>query len=362
MINLAELSYYEQQKNKNTERLREILKELPPFCGEFFRSLAQKNTSAATRLAYAYDLRIFFNYALDAYDAFKGKTMKEVGVNLLDTVSPQDIDAFLEYITYYQKEYVNEDDIEYYKEYQNDEKGKARKLAALRSMYKYFLKREKIITNPAALIDTPKIHDKAIIRLDANETADLLDEVEFGQNLTRNEKNYREINKKRDLAIITTLAGTGMRVSECVGINISDVDFKNNGVKVTRKGGNQSILYFGDEVAAALKDYMEERKDKDAKPGHEDALFLSLQGRRITVRAVQLMVKKYSQLSVKLKHITPHKLRSTYGTSLYQETGDIYLVADVLGHADVNTTKKHYAEIEDGHRKSAAKYIKLRKD
>ena len=99
-----------------------------------------------------------------------------------------------------------------------------------------------------------------------------------------------------------------------------------------------------------------------AKEGSENALFLSLQGKRIGVRAVQNLVAKYSKTSVKLKHITPHKLRSTYGTSLYQETGDIYLVADVLGHADVNTTKKHYAEIETGHRRSAAKYIKLRKD
>jgi len=358
---MAETSYYEQQKNANTEKLREVMKELPPFCSELFRSMAQKSTSAATRLAYAYDLRIFFDYAIEAYDSFKGKNIKEITVDMLDTINAQDIDAFLEYVTYYQREY-SDSNKDILKEYKNDEKGKARKLAAIRSMYKYFLKREKIITNPAALIDTPKIHDKAIIRLDANETADLLDEVEYGQNLTKTEKSFHEKTKKRDLAIITTLVGTGMRVSECVGINISDVDFKNNGVKVTRKGGNQTILYFGDEVADALKEYLEERKEKAVQTGHEDALFLSLQGKRITVRAVQKMVKKYSQISVKLKNITPHKLRSTYGTSLYHETGDIYLVADVLGHRDVNTTKKHYAEIEDSHRRSAAKFIKLRKD
>ena len=229
-------------------------------------------------------------------------------------------------------------------------------------MYRYFLKREKIISNPSALIDTPKIHDKAIVRLDANETADLLDEVEFGENLTDTEKRYHNKTKNRDLAIVSILVGTGMRVSECVGINIEDLDFENYAVKITRKGGNQSILYFGEEVAQALKNYIEERKQMPAKEGSENALFLSLQGKRIGVRAVQNLVAKYSKTSVKLKHITPHKLRSTYGTSLYQETGDIYLVADVLGHADVNTTKKHYAEIETGHRRSAAKYIKLRKD
>ena len=359
---MAELNYYEQQKNKNTEKIREMLKFLPPFCGEFFRSMAQKNINASSRLAYAYDLRIFFEYALDAYDSFKGKTMKTLTLDLLDTLSPQDIDAFLEYVTYYQKEYENSENIEYIKEYKNDEKGKARKIAALRSMYRYFLKREKIISNPSALIDTPKIHDKAIVRLDANETADLLDEVEFGENLTDTEKRYHNKTKNRDLAIVSILVGTGMRVSECVGINIEDLDFENYAVKITRKGGNQSILYFGEEVAQALKNYIEERKQMPAKEGSENALFLSLQGKRIGVRAVQNLVAKYSKTSVKLKHITPHKLRSTYGTSLYQETGDIYLDAEVLGHADVNTTKKHYAEIETGHRRSAAKYIKLRKD
>ena len=200
------------------------------------------------------------------------------------------------------------------------------------------------------------------MRLDANETADLLDEVEFGENLTESEKKYHNKTKARDLALVSMLVGTGMRVSECVGINIEDLDFENYGVRVTRKGGNQSILYFGEEVAQALQNYLAERKEMTAKEGSENAFFLSLQGKRISVRAVQNLIGKYSKTAVKLKHITPHKLRSTYGTSLYQETGDIYLVADVLGHADVNTTRKHYAEIETGHRKSAAKYIKLRKD
>ena len=161
--------------------------------------------------------------------------------------------------------------------------------------------------------------------------------------------------------MMTLLLGTGMRVSECVGINIKDLDFKNNAVKVTRKGGNEVFLYYGDEVLEALTDYLEERLYTVTKDENEPALFLSGQGKRIGVRTVQNMVKKYAN-GVTLKKITPHKLRSTFGTNLYQETGDIYLVADVLGHADVNTTRKHYADIEDGRRRMAATRIKLRKD
>ena len=161
---------------------------------------------------------------------------------------------------------------------------------------------------------------------------------------------------------MTLLLGTGMRVSECVGINIKDLDFQNNAVKVTRKGGNEVFLYFGEEVRETLADYLEERQNAPTKDENEDALFLSSQGKRIGVRTVQNMVKKNTHRALQSKKITPHKLRSTFGTNLYQETGDIYLVADVLGHADVNTTRKHYADIEDSRRRMAATRIRLRKD
>ena len=120
------------------------------------------------------------------------------------------------------------------------------------------------------------------------------------------------------------------------------------------------VVYFGLEVEAALKDYLELSRNKITPlSGHENALFLSGQRKRISVDAIEKMVKKYSS-AISVKTITPHKLRSTYGTALYRETGDIYLVADVLGHKDVNTTKKHYAALEDERRRTAPKYIHLR--
>ena len=186
--------------------------------------------------------------------------------------------------------------------------------------------------------------------------------MESGENLTERQQKYHERTKTRDLALLTLMLGTGIRVSECVGLNIDDIDLKNNGIKVHRKGGAEVIVYFGTEVRDALCDYLEERNGITAVAGHEEALFLSLQNKRISVRAVENLVKKYSKLVTNLKNITPHKLRSTYGTSLYRETGDIYLVADVLGHKDVNTTRKHYAAIEDDRRRKAAKYVHLREE
>lgn len=351
-------TYHEELKQKEILRLREIQKDLPIFTQSFFRSIAQ-TTSTKTRLAYAYDLRVFFRYLYEEHRTLGGIETRKLTAEHLNEVSSEDIDSFLEYLSYYIR--TDEENPELGKELQNEEKGKSRKLAAVRMLFKYFYKVKAISSNPATLVDTPKIHEKTIIRLDVNEAADLLDAVETGEKLSNRAKKFHEKTKNRDLAIVTLLLGTGMRVSECVGVDLKDLDFDNNAVKILRKGGNEDFLYFSDEVADALQIYIEERKNAVTKDEHETALFLSGQGKRITVRAVQLLVKKYAQ-GVTLKNITPHKLRSTFGTNLYQETQDIYLVADALGHTDVNTTRKHYADLENYRRRKATSKIKLRKE
>ena len=221
---------------------------------------------------------------------------------------------------------------------------------------------EMIQSNPASIIQMPKLHDKEIIRLDKDEVEELLDTVESGKSLTKQQQNFHDKTKVRDLAIVTLLLGTGIRVSECVGLDLNDVDFKNHGIRITRKGGNQVVVYFGDEVEDALFNYLRERSNIIPMAGHEDALFLSMQKRRITVKSVERLVKKYASMVTQVKKITPHKLRSTYGTQLYKQTGDIYLVADVLGHSDVNTTKKHYAALEDERRRMARNMVSLREE
>lgn len=343
------MTYSEDVKNRLTLKLRELMGELPDFCREFFLSLANSR-EIRTRVAYAYDLRIFFNYI--AEEKLRGKDIKDITIEDLAQVTASDINEFMSYTEYY----LNAEG----EEKTNHENGKSRKLAAVRGLFKYFYRMEKIPGNPAELVNKPKIHEKEIIRLEPNETAELLDVIEKGEKLTEGEKRYFNKNGKRDLAIVTLLLGTGIRVSECVGIDIDDVDFEVNGVKVTRKGGNEMVVYFGEEVEKALRDYIEERNKIKAQQGSEKALFLSIQNKRIGVRSVEKLVKKYAQKVTTLKKISPHKLRSTYGTALYNETGDIYLVADVLGHKDVNTTKKHYAQMQDDNRRRAARAVKLR--
>lgn len=330
--------------------MRSILEELPPFCKQFFRGI-EEYTSARTRLAYAYDLRLFFEFLHEKNALCAKMKVRDFPLSLLEQLTRQDIEEYLEYMSLYEKDG---------REITNDERGKARKLASLRSFYNYFYQSELISYNPAALIPLPKQHEKEIIRLEPNEVAILLDQVEDGTKLTKKELEYHKKTKTRDVALLTLLLGTGIRVSECVGLNISDVNFETGGIKIRRKGGYETVIYFGEEVETALLDYLEERNRILPMEGHEDALFLSLQNRRIAVRSVEKLVKKYASRVTTLKKITPHKLRSTYGTSLYQETGDIYLVADVLGHKDVNTTRKHYAAQSDERRRRAAQYVHLR--
>ena len=348
---MKEKAYYEKVNVKNETLLRNLLQKMPPYCKQFFIGI-EPTTSSRTRIAYAYDLNCFFDYLHENNPLCTKKDITEIPLSVLGNLAPMDIEEYLSYLKYYEKDGV---------EHTNDERGLKRKLASLRSFYRYLYKNEMIGQDPAVKVDMPKIHEKTITRLDIDEVANLLDEVESGESLTEKQQKFHEKTKKRDLAMMTLLLGTGIRVSECVGLDMDDVDFKNNGIKVTRKGGNEMVVYFGEEVEHALKTYLyTTRKSTVPLSGHENALFLSTQRKRMGVQAVENMVKKYAREVTPNKKITPHKLRSTYGTALYKETGDIYLVADVLGHKDVNTTKKHYAAIDENRRRRAAGAVKLR--
>lgn len=348
-----QIPYHEQKDRENILHLRAMIKALPAFCTDFFRGI-EPQTSSRTRIAYAYDLKVFFDFLRKENPAISSLEIRDISLSHLDQLNASDLEEYMEYLKYRFNDKKQE--------VVNKERGIMRKISSLKSFYNYFYRKEMLKNNPAALVRLPKLHEKEIIRLEEDEVALLLDAVENGEDLTDKQKTFHQKTKVRDLALLTLLLGTGIRVSECVGLDISDVDFKSGGIHIHRKGGKEVTVYFGIEVEDALQDYLDERELMIPEPGHENALFLSLQMKRISVRSVENLVKKYAKIVTPLKKITPHKLRSTYGTNLYRETGDIYLVADVLGHADVNTTKKHYAALDDARRRSARDKVKLRRD
>ncbi len=347
------MEYKEQVDRENILHLRSLCKILPDYAGDYFRGIEHR-TASRTRIAYAYDLTIFFKFLVAEHPKFKGRETVSITLTELEQLHVTDLEHFLEYVKYYKGDAEQE--------HMNGERAIKRKVSSLKSFYNYFIQTERITKNPAALLQTPKLHDKNIIRLDPGEVAELLDLVESGDKLTQKQRSYHEKTAVRDLALITLLLGTGIRVSECVGLNLTDYDEREGCIRVFRKGGKESTVYFGDEVMNAMDMYLEQRRHLIPASGHEEALFLSLQMKRISVRSVEKLVKKYTQLVTGYKKITPHKLRSTYGTSLYQATGDIYLVADVLGHSDVNTTRKHYAAIAEDQRRQARNKVRLRED
>ena len=339
--------YYRERNIKNLDKIDELLQELPPFCEDFLRGV-ESRTSTLTRLNYVYDLRIFFDFLCKK--KFRDKDVTQISLEDLESVTDTDIEIFLSYLSNYRFRD---------KRLSCDERAKARKLSTVRSMFKYFFNKGLIEVNHTSKVATPKLHEKEIIRLEGKEISSILDTAEGGQGLSKHAIGYHEKTKIRDCAILTLFLGTGIRISELVGLNNESIDFTNNSFVVTRKGGNKAILYFSEEVGDAIAAYMAQKENDPRIPADEQALFLSLQYRRITVRAVENLVKKYAKIVSPLKKITPHKLRSTYGTALYRETGDIYIVADVLGHRDVNTTRKHYAAITEDHRRSVASAVKL---
>ncbi len=349
---MATGNFYVQRNNKNLETIERILDEdLPTFCYDYFLAI-DSQTSTLTRLNYAHDLKIFF-YFLQEKKFRKSKAVKEFTLSDLEAVTSNDIEYFLSFLSHYN--YAG-------KEHTCNDRAKARKLSSVRAMFKFFFNKGYIAVDNSAKVATPKLHEKPIIRLDSNEVYNILDVVETGAGLTPHQRAYHDKNRVRDTAILTLFLGTGIRISELVGLNNDDINFNDNSFIVTRKGGNKSILYFDDDVAAALKNYLEYKENNSEALQEPNALFLSNNKKRITIRAVENLVHKYAKIISPLKNISPHKLRSTYGTQLYRATGDIYIVADVLGHKDVNTTRKHYAAISDENRRSVVGKVKLKPD
>ncbi len=347
---MKKTDYYTTRNIEDIDKITDLLDELPSFCEDYFLGIEMR-TSTQTRLKYAYDLRIFFDFLCKK--KFPGATMRSLTLQHLEQIEHHDIERFLGYLTRYN----------FHGKYLScDERAKARKLSAVRALFKYFFNRGMIAVDNSAKVSTPKLHDKEIIRLDGDEVSHLIHITGTGNGLSRHATGYHNKTKVRDIAIVTLFLGTGIRISELVGLDNDSFNFKDNSFIVTRKGGNQAILYFSTEVRAALEDYIAEKANDPKVPKNEPAFFLSMQYKRLNVRSVEILVKKYSKLAAPLKKITPHKLRSTYGTRLYNATGDIYMVADVLGHRDVNTTKKHYAAITQETRRRAASAVSLHDD
>ncbi len=332
----------------NREKLNTLLSELPDYVRTFMVGKDSKLT-IKSQLAYAQDLKTFLCYIKTKNPIYRNTVIKDMPLDLFEELTPADVEEYLAYLGGYDRngEYVS-----------NDKAAKQRKLSALRSFYKYHTKRGNIRNNPAAVVDTPKVDEKNIIAMTEEESRAFLSVVESGEGLTKSQLKYHNKTKVRDITIFTLLLGTGMRISEMVGLNVGDVDLDNKELRIVRKGGKEAIIVIGEKVYDALDYYITvSRPTYIEENSEEQALFLSLKKNRISVRQVEDMARKYAEVAVPLKHITPHKLRSTFGTYVYNKTGDPALVADMLGHSSVDITMKRYAKMDTRRKEAAAETV-----
>lgn len=341
--------YNKEKEKKEFIKLNEEIKNLPMFCKDFLLSKAKRNTNTA--LAYAADLAIFFEYLKTYCPLVKDLEIKNYELSVLEELTYRDINEYQDFLSKTHPEMASSDDYCY----SNDPRGIQRRMCSLRGLYKYLCSHKEITNDPTLGADPIVIRENNhnIIRMNSEEVGKLLETVQNGVGSSK-QKAFLEHTKLRDYAILYLMLNTGIRVSECVGLDVKDINFNENSMVVFRKGKKENILYFDDELADILQKYINEERPSLLGDAEDDALFISKDKTRITARSIQRMLKKYASVAVSNKKITPHKLRSTYGTALYNQTGDIRLVADVLGHSDINVTSKHYAAVDDTRRRKAS--------
>jgi len=323
-----------------------ILKQLPSFAQDYINHLAVTNRSETTRRAYVYELRYFFKYLCNV-PKYKFPSMpSDITLEHLNILKHNDIEAFLAWA----------------KNSGNSPRALSRKQAAIKSLYRYLVREDLLIKNVTLKLVTIKVTSKLPQALEPNEVAELSEILDSGHGLTKGQQKYYQYTEKRDRAIMLTLIGTGLRLSELCAINLEDINFNNLNIRVIGKGDKEAKVYFNEDVKDFLLDYIDNERPRYDKKG-SDALFLSMRCIRIGNQSVERIVKKYMEILAEkgynTKDFSTHKLRSTTATELLRETGNLALVQDYLRHSDPRTTRQ-YAKILDEELKRAASMIKFK--
>lgn len=281
--------------------------------------------SKTTREGYEYDLKLFFRF-LELYnnngnfDEIDNVDISKIDIDDINNISLEDIYAFLEYCENHRD---------------NESRAKARKVASLKAFFNYLSRKKSLIThNPTEELETPKISKRNPIYLKIDEISKLFTGI--------NETHYY-----RDYCILLMFLNCGLRVSELVSIDISDIS--HDQVSIIGKGNKERIVYINEVCKEAIDNYirLERSKIKINNNKDKDALFLSQKGNRLSVRGVQLIIEGINKRSgLNKKDLSPHKLRHTMATLLYQNGADLISLQQILGHTSVSTTQI-YTHVED---------------
>lgn len=339
------------QKNKKSElkaKSNEIIKQLPECAKIYFREMRTANKSERTIYEYALDIKAFFDY-LSTQPSFKNQDFNMLNISqILDKLTREDLQEYLE--TYEEREISGTGKSKTI--VSNSPSYIARKKSSLKSFYQYYYDRKLIEDNTASSIRSSSIKDKNILILENDEIDRFIQATEPSK-----DTDSKKTLAQRDKAIISLFLMSGIRVSELVGIDLSDIDFKRAAIRIVRKGGNEDEIYMSESLEQILNIYINEARKELLKDDDSPALFIGQNKERMSVRAIEKLISKYALKAGLNKKITPHALRRTCGSYLYNETGDIYEVAQLLGHKSIETTKKHYAKPNEEKKRNASKVL-----
>ena len=356
-------SYEYQERMKCKEKIDEICAGLPKYVSDYlyYKLNGPARMQPRTALAYAGDISLFFYFCSVNSTACKGIAIKEIPAETLGLFEVDDIEEYYEWLADYSRDG---------KTYTNGSAAQKRKISSLSALYKYLMKKHYLDKNPCTLMDKELLPEKPIIAMSDNQQLKFIEAIgtpavdEITKKASeRSEKLKDNYTYLRDMAIVYVFLGTGMRVSELVGIDMDDLNIEDRNVLIRRKGGKHQTLFFGEEVADALSLYLSDSRPKlipNIESNDYNALFLSLHHKRISVRQVENIIKEIAAAALpkaEAEKISCHKLRSTYGTRLLKASGDIALVAEVLGHKDITTTKRRYSAVQN--LEEAAKYVSI---
>lgn len=337
--------YYREKEILLATKLDDLKGLLPDFANSYLESKGKAQTS--TLVAYARDLHTFFVFLCDKNPVIAQKGISEITLNDMKMITPKDLIEYIQYLGLSQN----------HARYSNYKNAIARKFAPLNGLYTYYMKQREIEYNPVNAIEIPReAEDKTKIKLKDDDVSELLYTIQHDNTAYGDRKRvFKDKNRIRDYTIMRLLCDTGIRISELVGLDVTSINFKRNEMIVVRKGGGLDEILLNPATTELILEYMEVyRSTIKPKLGHEDALFYSLQGKRISVSSIEKMTKEYGLLAVPGKKVTPHSMRGAYGTALYEVTGDIELVADVLGHKSIETTRRNYINRQKKHKEKAA--------
>ena len=346
-------SYEYQERKKCIEKMDSICQSLPDYVSRYLYSKLNgpSRMQPRTALAYAGDLNLFFYYLSIKSPICRDKAVRDIPAETLGLFNNDDMEEYYEWLAHYERNG---------KVYTNGPLAQKRKLSSISALYRYLMKKHYLETNPCQLMDLDRLKEQPIIALTDKQQSKFLDAIgkpsinkRTNTASARSEKIKDNFTALRDLAIAYVFLGTGMRVSELVGINMEDMNFEDRYFIITRKGGKHQQIYFGEDVAQVLDIYLKDSRPKllpQKESSDYNALFLSLHHKRISVRQVENVIKDAAKAALsetEAEKISCHKLRSTYGTRLLKGSNSIALVAEVLGHKDISTTKRRYSAVQN---------------